>query len=66
MNTALGDAAAVRAGISEYFASGGDCEFDEQALLVRFDQFYAESEEIIPNVARAFAGQDFGKSINTN
>jgi len=54
-----GDAEAIRAGIKAYFAGGGDAQFDEAALLTRFDQFYAESEEIIPKVAQAFADQDF-------
>ena len=52
-----GDAEAIRAGIKAYFAGGGDAQFDEAALLTRFDQFYAESEEIIPKVAQAFADQ---------
>ena len=59
-----GDPEAVRAAITGHFASGGVADFSEAALLRRFDQFYAESEEIIPEVAKAFAAAD-GAALGT-
>ena len=52
------DPDAIRAAISGHFAAGGTADFEEADLIRRFDQFYAESEEIIPEVAKAFAAAD--------
>mmetsp|Transcript_36304 Transcript_36304/g.108932 ORF Transcript_36304/g.108932 Transcript_36304/m.108932 type:complete len:472 (-) Transcript_36304:96-1511(-) len=56
---AKGDPDAVRKIIKGHFAAGGTAAFDEAALIRRFDQFFAESEEIIPAFADAHARGDW-------
>ena len=45
------DAEAIRAAIRKHFADGGEAAFTLEQLLVRFDQFFAESEELVAAVA---------------
>lgn len=56
-----GDAEAVRRGIKAHFSGGGEALFSEEALIRRFDQFFAESEEIIPQFVAALKGGDTTK-----
>lgn len=58
---AKGDAEAVRRGIAAHFAAGGEAMFDETALIRRFDQFFAESEEIIPDFVASLKSRDMAK-----
>ena len=57
--SASNDADAIRAAIRKHFASGGKAAFTEQQLLVRFDQFFAESEELVAGVAHALQSSDW-------
>lgn len=47
---AKGDPDSVRSSIHEYFKNGGASSFTELQLTRRFDQFFAESEEIVAQV----------------
>jgi hypothetical protein len=53
------DADQVRAAIKKHFASGGKAAFTEKQLLVRFDQFFAESEELVQQVATSLQASDW-------
>ena len=53
------DAEQVRAAIKKHFASGGEAAFTEEQLLVRFDQFFAESEELVQQVATSLGSSDW-------
>lgn len=57
--SASNNADAMRAAIRKHFASGGKAAFTEQQLLVRFDQFFAESEELVAGVANALQSSDW-------
>eukprot|EP00040_Diaphanoeca_grandis_P040465 m.261840 g.261840 ORF g.261840 m.261840 type:complete len:497 (+) comp43324_c0_seq1:114-1604(+) len=52
---ANGDANSIRTAIKKYFSAGGTALFTQPQLLRRFDQFFAESEEIVQSVARAIS-----------
>ena len=53
------DAEKVRSAIKKHFASGGTAAFTEEQLLVRFDQFFAESEELVQQVATSLQASDW-------
>jgi galactokinase len=56
---ASNDADAIRSAIKKHFASGGKADFTEEQLLVRFDQFFAESEELVARVATSLEASDW-------
>ena len=53
------DAEAIRTAIRKHFADGGEAAFTLEQLLVRFDQFFAESEELVAAVATALGAEDY-------
>jgi len=54
---AKGNADTIRAAIKAHFTKGNTAAFTQKQLLRRFDQFFAESEEIVSAVSQAF-GED--------
>ena len=54
------DADVVRSAITSYFAAEGKAQFTENQLLVRFTQFFEESEQLVSAVATAIGAQDWG------
>ena len=53
------DADVVRKAIAAHFDSGGTAQFTQEQLTVRFDQFFAESEQLVAAVAQALENSDW-------